>query len=83
MRDEEKDIFDVYCNICGSCGEDGCCPATMCQQHADGMYCPGYLDDLKFGYLMFKDTYDLLKKHCPGELDRIYNENYKFIYKGR
>jgi hypothetical protein len=27
----EDDIESPYCEKCGSCGEDGCCPPIMCE----------------------------------------------------
>lgn len=71
----------IYCNICGGCGEDGCCSAVNCQQNTDGEYCLSYLDDLKFAYLMFNDVYDLIDKKHKEEFDRIYDKNYDIIYK--
>jgi len=72
---------DIYCKICGGCGEDGCCSAERCEQHKDGLYCERYLKDLRFNSLMFKDTYDLLEKSHKAELEKIYDKNYDLIYK--
>ncbi len=51
---EENEYFSPYCTICGACGEDGCCPATVCKQ-AGGDYCDFYLQELKLAYLVLDD----------------------------
>ncbi len=78
-----KNKYDPYCKICSGCGDDGCCPASCCQQHEEGKYCKGYLKDLKFAYLMFKDTYEFLKddEESKIKIDKIYDENWDQIYK--
>jgi hypothetical protein len=35
----DEELRSPYCPICEACGEDGCCPATSCEQHPDGDYC--------------------------------------------
>jgi hypothetical protein len=58
---QEDDIeYSPYCKICDACGEDGCCSAASCKQHPDGHYCKGYLKELKFGYLMYKELMNLV-----------------------
>lgn len=71
---------DIYCKVCGGCGEDGCCPAEICEHKEGGLYCEKYLMDLKFHSLMFKDTYDILNENHKCELNRIYDENWDKIY---
>lgn len=80
--DKEED-YSPYCKVCEGCGEEGCCSPIHCEQSQDGEYCKGYLRDLKFGYLMYKDLYDLLKddEESKKKIDAIYDINYKFIYK--
>ena len=73
--------FDVYCKICGGCGEDGCCSAASCEQHKDGMYCESYLNDLRFSHLMFNDIYELLEGDLKKKVDIIYDKNSDIIYK--
>ena len=75
---EEIDDYDPYCEICGGCGEDGCCSALRCKQHPDGRYCKTYLQELRFGYQMFKEVYDLIPEDVISQkkLDEIYDRNY-------
>lgn len=72
--------YSPYCKICGGCGEEGCCSAAICEQHKEGEYCEWYLRDLRFGYIMFRETYDLLEIHCEEEMSEIYDKNYNLIY---
>ncbi len=41
-----------YCQVCDSCGEDGCCSVISCKQSPNVDYFEGYLEDLKFAYLI-------------------------------
>jgi len=70
-----------YCPVCSGCGEDLCCPATMCQQHPDGSYCNMYLKDLKFAYKMNKWVTDNLYHKMPKELQAEYDLACNEIYK--
>ena len=54
-QDADSELSSPYCSICGACGEDPCCPATMCQMHPHGDYCGGYLAELRLGYCMDKE----------------------------
>lgn len=76
----KEDRFNVYCEICGACGEEGCCPATICQHHKDGKYCVGYIQDLQFGYLMFQDMYNMCDRTNEHKIDKLWEKNYKLIY---
>ena len=80
---EEEDDYSPYCKVCEGCGEDGCCPATFCQQSPDGKYCKSYLLDLKFGYLMFLELHELIYNDplYEKEVKTIYNRIYDEIYK--
>lgn len=73
----EEGLEDPYCPVCESCGEEGCCSPLMCSQSKDGYYCKGYLKDLKFGYLMYKDIYDFVPKD---KIDEIFDKNWEKIY---
>jgi hypothetical protein len=44
----EKEIEEEspYCEHCGACGEDGCCPPTRCEA-VKCKYGPGYIEDYK------------------------------------
>ena len=84
-KDNRVEEFESpYCKICSGCGEDGCCSALHCEQSPDGDYCKTYLNDLKFGYLMYKDLYHYLKddEESKKKIDQIFDENYDFIYNG-
>lgn len=75
-----EEDYSPYCNKCQACGEEGCCSALVCNHSKDGEYCRGYLDDLRFGYIMFRETYKLLEENHNDELEKIYNKNYNLIY---
>lgn len=83
MEKEVEEYKSPYCPVCTGCGEDGCCSATCCQQSPDGHYCETYLRDLKFGYLMYKDMWELIPKDAESQakLDKIFDDNYDLIYK--
>ena len=78
---EPRDPMDPYCPECGACGEDGCCSAMMCKQSPGGDYCQGYLEELRFGYLMYRDLMGLVedRPELQEDLDRIWNENWERI----
>ena len=60
MSDEDEN-YSPYCVICGACGEDGCCPATVCK-HASGEYCDYYLKLLKATYIAHQKILDELSE---------------------
>lgn len=63
-----------YCPVCSGCGEEGCCSPLNCEMSKDGMYCEGYLKDLKFGYRMQEELYE----HVDSDVrDKIFNEVYE------
>jgi hypothetical protein len=79
MKEED---YSPYCPICTGCGEEGCCSPLHCKQSPNGRYCESYLKDLKFGYLMYEDVYDLIPKDEETEkkLHEIWEKNYELIY---
>lgn len=81
---DEEGSYSPYCEICTSCGETGCCSPVACEQHPDGKYCGGNLNELKFGYLMFRDMYELISdlndKELDAKLDKLYDENWALIF---
>jgi len=77
-----KEYNSPYCKVCNSCGDDGCCSAIACEQSKDGSYCETHLKDLKFGYLMYKDMYDLITDdEGKKKLDEMFDKNWDLIYK--
>jgi len=77
-----EDNYSPYCKVCGACGEDGCCSAMMCKHSPDGDYCEHYLKELKFGYLMSKDTYDLVtEEEAKKKRDSLFDENWDLVFK--
>lgn len=68
--------MEIYCKHCGACGEEGCCPPTVCVQKQGGKYCDYYLHQLKvsnevieelFGWLLDNEYHEVLTK--IGELE--------------
>ncbi len=74
--------YNPYCTICDSCGEDGCCPATSCKQHPDGKYCKTYLNELKFGYIMYKQLLNLIDEDEKYKdiVDKMWNDTYDKLF---
>jgi hypothetical protein len=74
--------YNPYCPVCESCGHDGCCSALSCKQDPNGSYCESYLQDLKFGYLMYKDLYELISDDpkYSEKLEQIFDTNYDIVY---
>lgn len=76
-------IQNPYCKSCGGCGEEGCCPATICSM--DGDFCASYLRDLKFEYTFGKQLYNLVEQKGTPELkqemrdlfDKLFDIHYK------
>lgn len=66
MEDEANEI-SPYCIVCGSCGEDGCCPPTKCILSNDGKYCSYYIRLLKATYQVHLDIYPKLSKEIQDE----------------
>jgi len=73
-----------YCPVCSGCGEDGCCRATICQHKPEGLYCEFYLRDLRFGYWMYKDLYEIISKSGDKDLieklDITFDKNWDIAY---
>lgn len=78
----EEDNYSPYCDICTGCGESGCCSPVACSQDPNGKYCEGNLNELKFGYLMFEDLYNLVYENesLRARLDEIYDTNWEKIF---
>ena len=81
-QEPEEEFESPYCPICSSCGEDGCCPATMCVHDPNGKYCDWYLRDLRFGYVMFEKIYGLVHDDpkYKDEIDKMYDKYWDLIF---
>lgn len=82
MEKPIEESYSPYCPICDACGEDGCCSAMSCKQHPDGRYCQTYLNELRFGYLMFKEMYEMIcdDPNYKEKLEVMYDKNYDRIW---
>jgi len=52
-KSTEEENYSPYCDICESCGEEGCCSPIHCEGHG-GKYCKSNLSILKINYLAVK-----------------------------
>ena len=79
----KEEYKSPYCPVCDSCGEDGCCSSMSCRQSPEGDYCSGYLKDLKFSYLMYKDLMRLLEDdpNHKEAIDEMFDKNWDIIFK--
>ena len=88
----EEEFESPYCKNCGSCGNEGCCPPTMCTFEKDCKYKETYLQDLEFGYLMYQELSEMIYNKCEkrnqdyddffmDEYGRIFDKNYEKVYK--
>jgi hypothetical protein len=82
MEEKAKEDYSTYCPVCSGCGEDGCCPATMCEQSSEGAYCETYLKELKFGYIMYHKILELIDKDEKYEekVNEIFDETWDNIF---
>lgn len=55
-----EENYSPYCKECEACGEEGCCSPLQCKFNGKGEYCEGYLTDLKFGYELCDELYEIL-----------------------
>lgn len=82
MSDKETgEKYSPYCPVCSGCGEEGCCSPLKCKQDPEGHYCQTYLNDLRFGYMMFTDLDKLLEEkkdkypELLEEVNKIFEKN--------
>lgn len=69
-----EDYISPYCIMCGACGEDGCCPPTICKQ-ANGEYCEYYLKLLKATYLTHLKIFEELPSETQSKaIDILFEE---------
>ena len=71
---------EIYCSVCESCGEDGCCSALNCKHSEDCKYCETYLKDLKFSYILSRELLKLIDQHNDIELNKKLDEVYDTIW---
>ncbi len=69
----------VYCPTCGACGEEGCCPASMCQ-HGFCLYGKHYAKDHTYYRLMTERLYDLATELDKDRLKKIFDACYDEAY---
>lgn len=71
-----EDDISPYCVMCGACGEEGCCPPTICKQ-TSGEYCEYYLKYLKATYITYVKIFDELPKEIQDKAFNIFFEEMK------
>lgn len=83
---EIESVISFYCEVCNGCGEEGCCSPVSCSMDPKGRYCETYLKDLKFGYMMFRETYNMLNENKEQneellkKIDELWDKIDKKIY---
>ena len=83
---------DIYCEVCSSCGEAGCCdPWESLKKHitSNNMAClhlPVIMRNIEFNYTAFDRIYDAIFKsetidevkiRCTNIFDELYDKIYK------
>lgn len=68
MENIEDENYSPYCKICTACGEDGCCPATMCTMEDGCEYKGTYHTELRDGYIFMKEFYEKIYNKLSDEL---------------
>lgn len=81
--DKKETQSSLYCPVCESCGEDGCCSALNCMHTPNGYYCETYLNELKFGYKMYHQLIKLVEddERYKKLIDKIWNDTYDDQFK--
>lgn len=70
-KEENKEETSVYCPVCESCGEDGCCSAINCDPRKEKcMYGGSYLNDLKTSHRLVS----LIDKHMEVNNIMLYKD---------
>jgi hypothetical protein len=82
-KETNEESYSPYCKICEACGEEGCCSAMCCQQDPEGDYCQGYLMDLKFAYVMYREIYNMVydDPKYKEKIEELWHQTYDNIYK--
>jgi hypothetical protein len=80
LRCEIDDLKNpIYCPTCGACGEEGCCPPSMCE-HMPCVYGDRYKEDYKWMLNINEKMYEKLRQLDPDGLSKIYDEVYTNTY---
>ncbi len=71
------------CEICGSCGYIGCCnPNDYCTMQGNNIHCKRYLNELRFSYYFYSETYRLLYNN-QNKYPELFKEIEKIIELGK
>ena len=73
MKENNEEGYSPYCEICGSCGESGCCPSFMCTNDKKGLYCGSYFNDLQDDREHLDTWVWFMKKYHKDIYDDFYN----------
>jgi hypothetical protein len=82
MEENKTEDYSPYCPVCSGCGEDGCCPATMCEQSPEGDYCQTYLKELKFGYIMYHEILKMIDgdEKYEEKVNEVFDKTWDIIF---
>jgi hypothetical protein len=82
MEENKTKDYSPYCPICSGCGEDGCCPATVCEQSPEGDYCQTYLKELKFGYIMYHKILKMIDgdEKYEEKVNEVFDKTWDIIF---
>jgi hypothetical protein len=73
--------YNPYCKYCSSCGETGCCSASICINHKRGKYCQINQAELKQYYVILKQlwdwAYETNNQPLLNKLNELYDEQDK------
>jgi hypothetical protein len=88
--------YNHYCELCSSCGEEGCCSPMMCmhkcmivERPKKCKYGSSYYNDIKFSYLLNREyeeeIYKLKEKKITTEqflenVEKKWHEIYDIVY---
>ena len=71
-----------YCPECDACGEEGCCPGSLCKKNSNNkcLYGETYALDYDYNHKMTNELYEQLVKHDKASAERIQGEVWDSIY---
>lgn len=92
----KEENYSPYCELCDSCGDDGCCSAEQCcytlmvKKAPKGCSYGGiYYNDMTFGKKLGEELYEYIMslpdmhvdmKDVKEKVDQIYDELYDKVY---